>query len=67
MTMLAHLSIQRCFRGQAPLAPSNEDRYRALRNALPVHLGNAVFSFDHNAASDQRGVSEHALLRRSGT
>lgn len=53
MTTLIRLSMQRCRRHELPAAPSNEDRYRALRSALPVYFGNSVFSYGDKTALAQ--------------
>ena len=45
MTALAHLSLQHCRFGVAPQAPTNDDRVRAYRAALPVVHANNVFTF----------------------
>ncbi|MFT4196367.1 MAG: hypothetical protein QM601_00385 [Pseudoxanthomonas sp.] len=62
MTTLVHLSIQHCPRGQVPAAPSNEERYRAFREAIPVLFGNTRFSFKGGQA-DPAAVANDSGMR----
>lgn len=48
---LTHLSLQRVGRYQMPQAPTNEERLRAFRDAMPVRLHNG-FPWPHTQRLD---------------